>query len=298
MFKLLFNSFRKIIPLSLWATIIELFPIISQLLNNKKRDLLLNYKFADDEYKDEIEYIKKVNKWCMIPYSFVENYKSKDVKVYYDKNEKLKFVMHKGKKLYFPNSFLNKTIQNYYTILLCEQDPMSPHAYCSESFKVETGDIILDVGCAEAIFALEWVEFASEIYLFECNPKWIKALKATFKPYAEKVHIIEKYAGDISNENMITIDEVFKTSEGKSFFIKMDVEGYEKMVLEGALKTIESGNVKCACCTYHRAEDPNELYAFFTRLGYSCEFSKGYICTLIYGETPNFFRRGVIRAYK
>ena len=52
---------------------------------------------------------------------------------------------------------------------------------------------LLDVGAAEGFFALSVIEHVKEIILFECDVEWIKALEATFKPWKDKVFIINKY---------------------------------------------------------------------------------------------------------
>ena len=42
-------------------------------------------------------------------------------------------------------------------------------------------------------FLLEnYVDVASKIYLFECDPVWIEALEKTFEPYKDKVVIVPK----------------------------------------------------------------------------------------------------------
>ena len=75
--------------------------------------------------------------WCG-KYAFTEkDLKTQiDIPVYThntDKNQ-LKYVMHYGKKLFFPNQDDN-AVRHQYTQLIMEQDELSPHKYFSEGFQ-------------------------------------------------------------------------------------------------------------------------------------------------------------------
>ena len=50
----------------------------------------------------------------------------------------------------------------------------SPHSYVNDTFKVEAGDVVLDVGSAEGLFALDNIELATKVYVFESFLKKLK----------------------------------------------------------------------------------------------------------------------------
>ena len=107
---------------------------------------------------------------------------------------------------------------------------------------------MVDVGAAEGIFALSNVEQAGRIVLFESSKEWIEPLKATFAPWKEKVEIVNKFAGDISNAKCVTLDDYFVPGD-KLSFLKIDVEGAESRLLSGCkrilsgVKAVESGHL-------------------------------------------------------
>jgi len=101
------------------------------------------------------------------------------------------------------------------------------------------GKVLLDVGAAEAIFALNAIDLVEKAYLFECEKEWIDALELTFAPWKYKVEIVHKYVSDRNNGNHITIDNFLEEKSKKNLFIKMDIEGYEQAALKGATKTFD-----------------------------------------------------------
>ena len=48
-------------------------------------------------------------------------------------------------------------------------------------------------------------------------------------------------------------------------FIKADIEGYERYMLEGAQETLRRFAPKLALCTYHFPDDPEVLAALITK---------------------------------
>jgi hypothetical protein len=105
------------------------------------------------------------------------------------------------------------------------------------------GDIVADIGAAEGIFALSVVEKEKEIYLFECEEKWIEVLKKTFEPWQEIVRIVNKYIMDDSADKSITLDDFFLNKEIN--FVKADIEGYETLLLKGAKKALSNQTDIC-----------------------------------------------------
>jgi precorrin-6B methylase 2 len=249
------------------------------------------------ERKEIIDFLKN-NSFSIFPYNFIKKYNYKDVIVHTDNDCDMKYVLQDNKRLYFKKSWKDKKIKKYYNSLLMEQDIDSPHRYEYSDFRVQKGDIVVDVGAAEGNFALSIVEEAERIYLFEVDESWSDALKMTFAPWKEKVVVVNKYVSDISDSNCVRLDDFL---EGKQInFLKADVEGAELSILKGAkiiLSTQKS--IKIAICTYHKQNDVEDLNQMLVNYDFHTEFSKGYMI-FIYDKTiaPPYLRKGLIRATK
>lgn len=275
-----------------------------QLRHEKLRADILNYyaSFPKGALTAEraavFEHVKK-NGLHVFPFPFVEKYKPKDIHIACDKCERLDYMMLDHKRLYCGRTGEAENAQLYFNTLLCEQDPDSPHRYLTSEFDVRENDIVVDVGAAEGMFALSVVEKAKELYLFETNHKWIKALHATFKPWKNKVHIIRKFVCDKNGWNRVSLDSYFK-DKGRINFIKMDVEGAEHSVLKGAQKIIAGQkDIKIALTAYHRQDDEKLLSEWLTKNGFSISYAKGYMIFIIDKNIDKpYLRRGVIRAVK
>lgn len=226
------------------------------------------------------------------PYEYALEYKNKTINVEHDREQNLPFVNHNGRRLYFPEFYDAAKVTKDYRALLIEQDARSAHRYV-RSYGELKGRTLLDVGAAEGIFALDTIELTSRVILFECMEHWQKPLKATFGKWANKVTIVEKYVGDKTSGNFVTIDDFLSTYPKETLFIKMDIEGAERIALEGARQTLANGrDIQLAICTYHRIGDPEFIDNFVKDLGFSTEFSEG----LMYWNKR--VSKGVIRCKK
>lgn len=282
--------------------------------NEKKilyEDIIQGKREFSDEYAREIEYCRSKGGCMLYPYPFTEKYlkAQTDIPVYiYNMGRnQLKYVMHQGKKLFFPNQDDN-VIRHQYTQLIMEQDELSPHKYFSEGFQFPQGGIFVDVGSAEGIISLDVVECAEEIYLIERSKSWVTALESTFKEYRNKVHIINKYAGSSATNETVKLDDVLSKYKNENIFIKMDIEGMEIEALEGCVDTMSSNNCIFACAAYHTNTMEEKLQYFFKQHGYEAKASDGFML-FIYGkmtlqngmyermEYP-YFRHGLIRAHR
>jgi hypothetical protein len=222
------------------------------------------------------------------PYEFMLEYKTLPVDCFYDQQLEMYYIMHQGKKLYFPHVDKEATVK-LYRDLITEQDIRSPHRYI-EDFNRLSGKTLLDMGAAEGIFSLSVIEIVNHVYLFECDETWIKALNATFAPWKEKVTIIRKYVSDKDDEQNITIGHFLEGKDKRNLFLKMDIEGYEQSALKGAENILrEAKDLDYAICSYHRAKDAIEIKKIFDSYHFESEFTAGYL----YFE--NDFRKAVIR---
>ena len=216
----------------------------------------------------------------------------------------LPYVTHKGRKLFFPKLWDKEIAESQYRYFIEEEGitgaghlRKSPHSYTTESFAVEKGDILLDVGSAEGLFPLDNVDVASKVYVFESLKDWRKPLHATFAPFGDKVVIINKYVGkETTNKTIKLSDVVGSESSSETFFIKMDVEGSERDVILGSESFLRTHRVKLACAAYHRQDDAEVLKTMLESMGFSVAFSDGYMIPLIDDFVYPYFRRGMIYA--
>lgn len=209
------------------------------------------------------------------PHAYALEYQKLEIRVERDQEQNLPFVEHHGKRLYFPEFYDNEKIKENYRALLTEQDSRAAHRYV-RSYNELQNRILLDVGAAEGIFALDTIDFTKQVIFFECLEQWHKPLKATFAKWADKVTFVKKYVGNKSEGDFVTIDEFLSGREKQDLFIKMDIEGAERMALEGAKETLTTGrNIQLSICTYHRKGDLEYMEALMKKYGYTTEFSDG-----------------------
>lgn len=235
---------------------------------------------------------------------FVENREKiedyRDVEIFYDEKEKLKYVFVNGKKLYYPAEWDDEKIVEYHAlnVYTCT-DEASAHRYLDAGFDVKEDDVVADIGTAEGLFALEVVERVKKVYLFEADCKWMKALQATFKPYQDKVVFENRFVSNINQWEYITCDNYFQDKEIN--LIKMDIEGEEQKALLGSKNLLKRENLRWMITTYHRSEDMEFIDAFMKMNGYFTERVSG--CLWIdqanldvrfFGE----FRKAMLRAVK
>jgi hypothetical protein len=182
--------------------------------------------------------------------------------------------------------------------LLGKGEDIAPHQYQSKEFQVHDGDVVVDVGCAEALFSLDVIEQASKVYLIERDGIWKAPLRATFAPYKDKAVFVQKLVSDKDSRTTVSLPSLLKCEPSSPLFIKMDIEGYEPKVVRTLLPLLrERDGITLSCCTYHNNEDAATLEQLFQQVGYRYEFSKGYMLFARYDQpAAPYFRHGVIRA--
>ncbi|MCP9757529.1 FkbM family methyltransferase [Lacihabitans sp. CCS-44] len=260
----------------------------------------LGDRVLNDEQREVYEYLQN-HKLSVFPYSFPQKYISNDIFIETDPENGLYYTLWEGKKLYYKNGHQFNKAQVYFNSLLLEQDPLSPHRYLTDTFDVDINDVIVDVGAAEGNFSLSVIEKVKQVYIFEVEKDWIKALEATFEPWKEKVKIVQKYVSDQDTNMSIRLDTFFNKNQ-KVNFIKADVEGAEAQVINGASDLIKAqSNLKIAICTYHRQTDAEDLDKLLKNKGFENNFSDKYMI-FYYGKTnivkPPYLRKAVLRATK
>ena len=195
-----------------------------------------------------------------------------------DNTNGLPYVFHNGKKLYFKRDMLAFT-EVAYRGLLIEQDKRSAHRYV-DSYEELKGKTLLDIGAAEAIFTLDTIEYIDHAYLFECDDAWIESLEATFALWKDRITIVRKYVSDVDDDNNITLDRFFQ-DEGKSIdnlFLKMDIEGYERKALKGAVHILEHGQqIDGSVCIYHLHDDKKVIESELKNFNLKTSIQLGYL---------------------
>lgn len=255
------------------------------------------------QYAAEISFLCRNSRLQSIPYPRrAEAIAKMQLSSGFDKDVKLPFVVHDGKCLYFPHTESVHGSEESYRyfieeegILGCGLREKSPHSYVTQSHQVEPGDVVIDIGCAEALFALHYAEVSSHIYLYEVLPCWQEPLACTFSPFHDKTTISNRLVGDGSGQT-IRLSDTIEIANDRPCFVKMDIEGYEKDVLRGSKDFFVSHKVKLSCCTYHRQEDAEAISSLLEEWGYRFSFSDGYMVCLMNGIRPPYFRKGVIYA--
>ena len=278
--------YRKFIPYRIREKVYRLF--LKQILNKyryfcawavSKFVYHFSFLFPNNEYYNAYRFLGKHG---ITPYPFEASlkYREMPVEVFHDTATNMHYVVHHGKRLYYPRHVKEKNVRLSYRALSTEQDPESAHCYVL-SYDELKGKILLDVGAAEGIFALDVIEYVEKAYLFECKDIWIEPLMATFAPWKEKVEIVKKYVDDHDDEKSITLDTFMEEKEHEHIHLKMDIEGAEQSALKGAKRLFTNGqSMFFSICTYHKKEDAKAIRSFFVSLGYSCKFTQGYFMAL------------------
>jgi FkbM family methyltransferase len=165
---------------------------------------------------------------------------------------------------------------------------------------VEAGDIVIDLGGHIGSFSRYALSRgAAAVVMFEPEPEHIHCVEQCFaKEIAEnRLHLIRAAAwrektvlhfesngveSRVSNSGgleipAITIDEVVESlALARVDFIKADIEGAERVALEGARRTISRFAPKMALCTYHLPDDPTVIPAIAQKLHrYDVTFNVG-----------------------
>ncbi len=237
-------------------------------------------------------------------YPFVARYLYRRVKVRLDKETGLHYVLTaEYRRLYFKRGMSACAIRSLYNSLCLEQDGASPHHYnfAGLSFSPTT-TVVADIGAAEGIFSLKFIENIKKAYLFETNQDWIEALEATFRPWNEKIEIINKYVSNKDEQVCVSLDTFFRDRESPTL-LKIDVEGAEDKVIQGAERLLASDVHDALVCTYHRSGDELKLTQQLRAKGYDTIPSPGYM--LFFWEKPDYsmvapfdFRKGLIYAFR
>lgn len=253
---------------------------------------------SDDETKSFLHIMNQQNEPCVYAYKPAGQYGWKEA--VYDENKDLYYVWFEGKRLYLSPEykFTIKDGKRYAYDFWWEQDDNSPHRYEENDIVVEEGDVLVDAGVCEGNFSLHHIDKAGKIYLIECDSNWMRALRATFEPYKDKVVFCNKFLGDCDTDTRITLNSLVREPVN---FIKMDIEGEEINALRGSDRVFaDSDHIKCSICSYHKHGDEEEIRTILRKYGLRTEVSTGYMLFTYDAEiwrNPEL-RRGIVRGRK
>ena len=212
------------------------------------------------------------------------------------------FAAHEGVRVFFPKNYSLKAVEWEYRVYLEDEGltgkgrrTKSPHCYVTDDHRPEDGDVILDVGCSEGFFSRAFAAQAKKIYLFELDSKWSSPLAETFHDCWSKVVYTPKAVGGRSTTAEVRLDDVVEVSPDDVLFLKMDIEGGERAVVESSAAFLASHKVKISCCAYHRQDDGKVLMAMLEKIGFKTRYSEGFMLPYDSHTFP-FFRRGMIYA--
>jgi 16S rRNA A1518/A1519 N6-dimethyltransferase RsmA/KsgA/DIM1 with predicted DNA glycosylase/AP lyase activity len=296
--KLLVRILRFLIP----NVLFDIYASMLEPKSSKDRRKVLIKKLKEEKSFLAETNIKKVvryllwHKYTSLPFKWANKYDHLEIEVKFDDESGFYFVNYQGKRMYYPKMFTKNQIIWSHRNVLKEQDAQSPHRYLTDNFAFTENSIVIDAGVAEGNFALSLIDSANKIYLIEPNSEWVEALSLTFKPWKHKVVIIEKFLSNKSDVNNVTFHDILLKDSVEYIFIKMDIEGYEKVAL-GELSSIleRFKEVKMTVCTYHNKEDLEEISKFFQINNIPFEISDGHILFYVGNEVPSF-RKTLIRA--
>jgi len=253
-------------------------------------------------YPEEMAYLKTFpkNTIDVVPYPL----KGEPIRfeVEFDEAERLKFIRHGRQRLYFPNTMSAADAASCYRSLMEGEDIFgrgrvkSPHCYQDEAHRVCDGDVVIDVGSAEGLFALDVAEKAGRIYLFEQLPRWNRPLLLSFAPFAGKTVVVNKLVADRTEGDSVRLSDAIADEGDSTYFLKMDIEGWEKTVLQASEDFLRAHKVKISCCTYHRQRDAQEISAYLKGIGFKTRFSDGYMLPPLDKIEAPYFRKAMLYA--
>jgi FkbM family methyltransferase len=156
------------------------------------------------------------------------------------------------------------------------------HHYEIPQTDVREGDVVVDCGSSEGFFAFKYVGRCRHIYCIEPLPAFGRALHKLFD-HADNVTVIEAalsdgpghlylspasissscrldgaQEGDIRVE-AVTIDSLFAERSIPIDYLKADLEGFEEMMIKGAIETIRMSRPRIVLTTYHPGQNVQAL---------------------------------------
>lgn len=159
------------------------------------------------------------------------------------------------------------------------------HNYFHPLTPVSAGDVVIDVGAAEGLFALLALQRGARVVAVEPSPVFVASMQRTFQRHVPgRVTICPVAASDRegwaslspepllstvgtagadleNNVRLLPLDRLLSDLANVTF-IKADVEGHEMKMLQGASGLIRRFRPKLAITCYHEENDPAAIIRF------------------------------------
>jgi hypothetical protein len=275
--------------------------VAREICSRENQERVIKYlEGSEDKERKAIYDFIKDHGLGTFPYPFSLTYDAENIEVFGSEERDEKYVLYDGKKLYFKKKWDEEEVKRYFNSLRIEQDVNSPHYYFGKGeYLPSKDDVIADIGAAEGIWALAMIERCGLVYLFESDGEWIKALKATFAPWSDKVVIVNKFVGaEDDGENIITLDSFF--ADKRIDCVKADIEGAEEDMLRGGETVFRDKVSKAVICSYHKPGDEQMIKSYLDAYGFErTETSDGYMIFGAFEEEilkPPYLSRGLVFA--
>ena len=303
------NTFLRQVLLHPLASGYRLLRFLNQDEERMQRHLLRNLALGlpgreAEMFQQEIDNLKdfSADDYPLFPYPF-SNIEPCVIKSGFDKGKGLPYVIHNNRRFFGRKDQTVEEIERSYRYFVDEEGLLgtgrrikSPHSYVDTTFRVEPGDIVVDIGCSDALFAFDNAEKAKRIYLFESWNRWRPALNASFEPFMGKTRVYSRFVSDRTTRKEIKLCDAINESSSDCYFIKMDIEGGERAVIQSSAEFLRANKVKLSCCVYHRQDDAKVISEILKELGFSFRYSQGYMLPLCGDMLFPYFRHGVIYA--
>lgn len=158
-----------------------------------------------------------------------------------------------------------------------------PQYFEPEIYPMSDQEVFVDGGCFIGDTAEEFIRQVNgqyrHIYGFEPDENNLKKAVANLSPYKNidvmlgglwhMTNTVKFVSGEFGNSrvseegdiivNTFGIDDYFADKEEKPTFIKMDIEGAERVALDGASGILKTYQPKLAICVYHTLKDMYDL---------------------------------------
>ena len=183
-------------------------------------------------------------------------------------------------------------------------DPEHPHQYLWGNTRIDTGDIVVDVGACEGSFSARAAAAGAQVVSIEPSKAMQRVIRRIFELKNVPIPLIvgcmigqparrcffadnQRNPGssravgarvrDGYEVEVVALDDVVaRLNLPRVDFIKCDAEGAEIEILKSAVNTLKSFRPKLAICTYHNDEDFLTIHRLLTPLGYHIQ-GKGFL---------------------
>lgn len=258
---------------------------VAKILNNRRIKIIKFALINQNRGGSIVSFIKNVfSPNC----SILANLQINHINKYNEYFNKIIFKKY-NKPLFFPHGVKTRQILQVITEQFYS---WQWHYYEFNNTKVDPEDTVIDCGAAEGIFSYLICDRAKKVICIEPLPEFLASLNKTFEDQSN-VFIIPVALGNKNESlyihksgtcstitttktdypiNVMTLDSLSKELNIIPTYIKGDLEGFERYVIEGATNVIKTYKPKIAITTYHRSDDADVLMGILKDLNPNYSF--------------------------